>query len=178
LLNYSKRVILLLKYLKVGQIVSTHGVKGEVKVYPMTDNIKRFDDLKYCYLERNNEYIKIEVLGVKYIKQMVVLKLSDVNDMNEAFKLKNKFIYVDRQNAVKLPEDKYFIADLIGIEVYDLNGNMLGNVASIFSLKSNDVYEIKEKSGKTFLIPAIKDVIKSIDIENNKMTIELLEGLI
>ena len=168
----------MLKYLKVGQIVSTHGVKGEVKVYPMTDNIKRFDDLKYCYLEQNNEFVKIEVLGVKYVKQMVVLKLNNINDMNEAFKLKNMYIYVDRQNAVKLPEDSYFISDLIGINVFDTDGINLGNVSSVFSLESNDVYEIKDNNGRTFLIPAIKDVILSIDLENNKMTIKLLEGLI
>lgn len=168
----------MINFLKVGQIINTHGIRGEVKVYPLTDDVKRFSSLKKVFVRKDKEYIPIEVQGVKYIKNLVILKLSGIEDMNEAMRYKNVFLYVDRENAVELSEDTYFIADLIGIEVMEEDGRKLGNIVSVFSTGSNDVYEIKRENGKTFLIPAIKEVVKSIDIENRKMIVKLLEGLL
>lgn len=168
----------MVEYLKVGQISNAHGVKGEVKVYPLTDNIKRFSKLKFIFMKNHDEYIKIEIQGVKYLKDFVVLKLANIENMNEALKYKNEYIYVDRENAVKLPKDSYFISDLIDMEVNTNEGEYLGKVTSVFSTGSNDVYEIKSEIGKVILVPAIKDVILEIDVANKKMLIKLLEGLV
>lgn len=168
----------MVNYLKVGQIVNTHGVRGEVKVYPLTDDVNRFDNLKFVFIKSGKEYKKVNVEGVKYIKGMAILKLSGIESMNDAEKYRDVYVYVDRENAVKLPEDTYFIADLIGLDVITEQGENLGKISSVFSTGSNDVYEIKQENGKNILIPAIRDVVKQVDIENGKMIIELLEGLI
>jgi 16S rRNA processing protein RimM len=165
-------------YLKVGQIINVHGVKGEIKLYPLTDDIKRFSKLKFVYLESEGEYQKYPVEGVKYSNNLVILKLAAINDMNEALKYRDRYVYIDRDNAVRLPKDSYFIADLIGIDVYTIEGQRLGAIISVFPTGSNDVYEVKAEDDRTILIPAIKDVVKSVDIEGRKMTIELLEGLL
>lgn len=168
----------MVKYLKIGQITSAHGVKGELKIYPLTDNVKRFSKLSFVYFEVAGEYKKVEVQSVKYIKELVILKLNGINDMNEALKYKDAYIYVDRENAVKLPDDSYFISDLVDMDVNTLDGDYIGKITSVFSTGSNDVYDIKCLDGKSVLIPAIKDVIISVDVENKKMIIKLLEGLI
>lgn len=168
----------MLQYLKVGQIINTHGVKGEVKVYPLTDDINRFKKLKFLYIKQKDEYIKLEIEGVKYLKNFVILKLKGIDDMNNAERHKNIYLYVDRDNTVKLEEDSYFIADLIGLDVITVEGEVLGSITSVFETGSNDVYEVRKKDGKSLLIPAIKDVIKQVDIENGKMLVKLLEGLL
>lgn len=165
-------------YLKIGQIVNTHGVKGEVKVFPLTDDIKRFGKLKYLYMKQAEEYSIINIEGVKYFKNLVILKLEGINDMNEAMKLMDAYLYVNRENAVKLAKDTYFIADLVGMDVYALDDQRLGSIKDVFSTGSNDVYEIKKDDGKTFLIPAIKDVVMEVDVEKRRMRIQLLEGLL
>jgi 16S rRNA processing protein RimM len=168
----------MINYLKVGQIVNTHGVRGEVKVYPLTDDLKRFDKLKFVFIKSGDQYKKVQVQGVKYVKAMAVLKLSGIESMNDAEKYRDMYIYIDRENAIKLPEDTYFIADLIGMDVLDGSGNPLGKLTNVISTGSNDVYEIKPEAGKSFLIPAIGDVVKDVDVVNKKMVVELLEGLI
>ncbi|QCX32253.1 16S rRNA processing protein RimM [Caloramator sp. E03] len=166
------------EYLKVGQIINTHGVKGEVKIYPLTDDINRFKKLKYVFRKVDDEYIKVDVEGIKYVKQFPILKLSNIDTMNDAEKLKNEYIYVDRENAVKLPEGAYFIADLIGLSVVSDDNKYLGKLTDVFSTGSNDVYEITDDNGKKYYIPAIKDVIKIIDLIEGKMIINIIEGLL
>lgn len=168
----------MVEYLKVGQISNAHGIKGEVKVYPLTDNMKRFSKLKYVFLKPKDVYTKIEIQSVKYLKDFVVLKLANIEDMNEALKYKDEYVYIDRENAVKLPRDSYFISDLIDMEVTTDEGQYLGKIVSVFPTGSNDVYEIKSEVGKSILIPAIKDVVLEVDVDNKKMLIKLLEGLI
>lgn len=166
------------EYLKIGQIINTHGVKGEVKIYPLTDDINRFKKLKFIFRKVNDEYVKIDVEGVKFVKQFPILKLSNIDTMNDAEKLKNEYLYINRENAVKLPEDTYFIADLIGICVFSDDNKYIGKITSVFPTGSNDVYEIISDDGKKYYIPAIKDVIKLIDINERKMIINVIEGLL
>jgi 16S rRNA processing protein RimM len=168
----------MVEYLKIGQISNAHGIKGEVKVYPLTDDVKRFSKLAFVFLNEKDIYRKVEVESVKYLKQFVVLKLNGIEDMNQALKYKNVYIYVDRENAVKLPKGSYFISDLIGLDVSSNEGNYLGKIIDVFSTGSNDVYEVKSELGKSILLPAIKEVILQIDIENRRMLVKLLEGLI
>jgi 16S rRNA processing protein RimM len=171
-------VIFLIQYLKVGQIINTHGIKGEVKVYPLTDDIRRFKKLKFVLIKNHESYDRYDIDGVKFVKDLPILKLSKIDSMNDAEKYKNQYLYIDRENAVKLPEDSYFIADLIGLKVITQNNEVLGELVSVLPTGSNDVYEIKKEDGKTFLIPAIGEVILKVDIENRIMIINLLEGLI
>lgn len=168
----------MIDYLKVGQITNAHGVKGEVKVYPLTDNIKRFSKLEFVFFKSNEEYKKKMIQNVKYQNNFVIIKLEGVESMDDALRLKNEYIYVDREHAVKLPKDSYFISDLIDMEVTTVNGDYLGRIISVFPTGSNDVYEIKSDDGKPVLIPAIKDVIIEVDVDNKKMKVKLLEGLI
>lgn len=168
----------MIEYLKVGQIINTHGVKGEVKVFPLTDDVKRFSKLKFVYMKVKDEYLKVDIQGVKYFKNFAILKLKDIEDMNSAEKYKNVYLYVDRENSVALEEDTYFVADLIGLKVETMEGEVLGEIVYIFETGSNDVYEVKQENGKNILIPAIKDVVKNVDIKNGKVVINLIEGLI
>lgn len=166
----------MLQYLNIGQIVNIHGIHGEVKVYPLTDDINRFKNLKEVYLEIGGELKKMNVTQVKLLKNTAVLKLEGIDSTDEAQKLRNSYIKVERKKAVKLPKDSFFICDLIGIDVYDIEGNHLGQVADIFQTGSNDVYVVKSDA-KEILIPGLKSVFKEINIEDRKIIVELPEGL-
>lgn len=171
----------MIEYLKIGQITNAHGVKGEVKVYPLTDNQKRFSKLKAVFMMKNGTDSppeSVEITSVKYFKDFVILKLSGIDTMNDALKLKNEYLYIDREHAVKLPKDTYFISDLIGMEVTEQDGRALGKLTSVFPTGSNDVYEVKGTDGKTLLLPAIGEVILDVDVVNRKMLVHLLEGLL
>lgn len=168
----------MVEYLKIGQIINAHGVKGEVKVYPLTDNLKRFSKLKSIFMMHRGEYQNVEITSVKYLKEFVILKLVGTDSMDDALILKNQYIFIDREHAVKLPKDTYFISDLIGVEVVTDKGVNLGKITSVFPTGSNDVYEVKAENGKTVLLPAIGQVILDVDIENKKMLVNLIEGLL
>lgn len=133
------------KYFEVGQIVNTFGIKGFLKVKPFTDELERFEELKTVYICKKNEMKKVEIEEVKYHKQMVLLKIKDIDDMNEAEKYKGLFLKIDRKDAKKLPKDTYFIADLLGLDVYTDDGKYLGKVDDIFSTGANDVYVVKDE---------------------------------
>lgn len=166
------------KYLEVGQIVNTFGIKGQVKVKPFTDDIKRFDELKEIYIEKKNELNLFQIEQVNYSKNMVILKLKGVDKPEEAEKLRNCYIKIDRKNAKKLPKDTYFIADLIGLDVYTDENKLLGKVDDIYNSGSSDIYVVKDELGKQILLPAIKEVLKQVDLENGKIIVHLIKGLI
>ncbi|HHW00047.1 MAG TPA: 16S rRNA processing protein RimM [Clostridiaceae bacterium] len=166
------------QYLEIGKIINTHGVRGEVKVIPLTDNIERFDDLEWVFVDRSGNLERHNVLGVKYFRDLVILKLEGINNMNEAETLKGLFLLVDRENAVKLPEDTYFICDIIGCEVLEENGNTLGIVEDVLQTGSNDVYVVKGHNGREILIPALKSVVLEVLIEEKKIIVKIPEGLI
>jgi 16S rRNA processing protein RimM len=168
----------MVEYLKIGQIINTHGVKGEVKVYPLTDNIKRFKGLKQVWMESPDGYRVVKIEGLKFVKDFPIMKLEGIITMNDAEKLRDQYIYVDRENAVKLPKDTYFISDLIGIQVFTEDKKSLGTLTDVIPTGANDVYEITPPEGRSFLIPAIGDVVLDVDIEGRRMVIKLLEGLI
>ncbi len=166
-------------YLEIGQIVNTYGIKGFLKVVPFTDDITRFKKLKSVYIDIKGNLKEFTIEEVKYSKNMVLLKFKEIPDINEAEKYRNYYIKISRDNAIKLPKDTYFIADLIGLDVYDQNSNnLLGKVDDIFSTGSNDVYVIKDELGKQILLPATQEVIKLVDIENGKIFVNLIKGLI
>lgn len=165
------------EFFEVGQIVNTFGVKGQLKVKPFTDDIKRFEELKSVYICKKNEMIKVQIENVKYQKQSVLLKVKGIEDLTQAEKFKGLFLKIDRKDAKKLPKDTYFIADIIGLQVYTDEGELLGNVDDIFQTGANDVYVIKDKLGKQILLPSIPEVIKEIDLEKEKVVVHLIKGL-
>lgn len=120
----------------------------------------------------------LEIEEVKYQKNMVLVKFKGIETVEEAQKLRNCYVEIDRKDAIPLDEDTYFIADLIGLEVYSDEGNLLGKVDDIFNTGSNDIYVVKDEIGKQILLPAIKDVIKDVNITEKKITVHLLEGLV
>ena len=136
------------KYFEVGQIVNTHGVKGFIKVNPFTDEPERFESLKKVYICKKDELHEVEIEEVKYHKNMVLLKLKGIDNMNDAENLKGAYLKIDRKDAKKLPKDTYFIADLIGMEVYSDEGNLLGKLEDIFKTGANDVYVVKDELRK------------------------------
>lgn len=166
------------KYFEVGQIVNTFGVKGMLKVKPFTDDVERFEELKKVYICKKEKLEEVEIEEVKYHKDMVLLKVKGIEDMNEAEKVKGLYLKIDRKNAKKLPKDTYFIADLLGLEVYSDTGELLGKVDDIFRTGANDVYVVKNENGKQLLLPGIPDVIKEIDLEKEKIVVHLLKGLV
>lgn len=164
-------------YLRVGVIANTHGIRGEVKVYPTTDDVNRFDDLKEVILDTGKEHINLKVQGVKYFKNMVILKFKGIDNINDIEKYKGKDLLVTRENAVPLEENEYYIADLIDMEVYDESGDKLGVLFDVMQTGANDVYVIKLQSGKELLLPNIDDCILDVNIEEHKMKVHVLEGL-
>lgn len=164
--------------LQVGVITQTHGIRGEVKVFPTTDDVKRFKRLKETILDTGKEKMTLEIEGVKFFKQFVILKFKGIDNINDVERYKNKSLYVTRENAVRLRKDEYFIADLIDIEVFDEDDQPFGVLTNVIETGANDVYEIKMHDGREVLVPAIKECILSVDIEGRKMVVHLLDGLL
>ena len=164
--------------LQVGIITSTHGVRGEVKVYPTTDDPRRFRRLKEVVLDTGKEKMNLEIEGVKFFKQFVILKFKGLDNINDIEKYRQKSLYVTRKNAVRLQRDEYFIADLIGLKVQDEDGKELGTVKDVIETGANDVYEVEMTDGKSLLLPALKQCILNVDVENGTMQVHVLEGLL
>ena len=166
---------------QVGAITQTHGIKGEVKVFPLTDDISRFKNMKNLLLDGGRDgYINLEVENVRQQKNLVILKFKGIDNINDIEKYKGHGLFVTKENRVELKEDEYFIADLIGVSVYlDTDENtVFGEITDVLQTGANDVYEITMSLNKTVLVPAIKDCIKSVDMESKKMIIHLLDGLL
>lgn len=166
------------KLLQVGVISSTHGVRGEVKVFPTTDDVKRFKKLKKVILDTGREHLPLEVESVKFFKQFAILKFKGIDNINDIEKYKGKSLLVDRENAVKLRKDEYFIADMIGLQVFTDDGEEFGKFRDVLETGANDVYIIDSLKHGEVLVPAIKQCILDVDIENGKMVIHLMEGLV
>ena len=164
--------------LQVGAISSTHGVRGEVKVFPTTDDVKRYSKLKEVILGEGSMAPLLHVESVKYQKNMVIVKFKEYNSLNEVENLRGKNLYVTRENAVKLNKNEYFVADLIGLSVIDEAKNIKGTLKDVMPTGANDVYIIELEDGNELLLPAIKDCIKEVDISNGIMKVNVLDGLL
>ena len=164
--------------LQVGAITQTHGVRGEVKVFPTTDDPKRFKKLKKVLLDTGAELLELEIESVKFFKQFVILKFKGFDSINDIEKYKKKNLYVTRENAVKLAKDEYFIADLIGLEVYEEDGSLLGELKDVLTTGANDVYVVDGAKYGEVLIPAIKECILKVEMDEKRMEVHLLPGLV
>lgn len=166
------------KQLQVGVIASTHGVRGEVKVFPTTDDAERFKHLKKVYLDTGREQIPLEIQNVKFFKQFAILKFKGIDNINDIEKYKGKSLLIDREEAVPLEEDEYYIADILGMDVYTEDGELFGRLRDVMETGANDVYILDTKEHGEVLVPAIRECILDVDIREKRMRIHLMEGLI
>ena len=165
------------EYLQIGKIVNTHGVRGEVRLIPLTDDPRRFDDLEWVFVEKESTMVKYSINEVKYTKGSVILKLSGIDTIEAADALRGCYILVDRSNAVKLPKDSYFICDILGSTVADEKDEVLGQLVDVLQTGSNDVYVIKNDAGKELLLPALKSVVRGISLEQKRIDVTVPKGL-
>ena len=166
------------EFLEIGQIVNTFGIKGMVKIKPFTDDITRFDNLKKVYVETNKVRKIYEIEEVKYHKDMVLIKFKGIDKIEEAELLRNSYLKINRNDEPDLEEGTYYIVDLIGLDVYSDEGNLLGKIDDVFNNGSADIYVVKDELGKQLLLPAISDVVKEINFQESKMIVHILKGLI
>ena len=165
-------------FLKVGAVTAPHGVRGEMRVYPTTDDPDRFRSLEEVILQKDGRREPRKILSVKFSKNMVILKLAGIDSMNEAEKYRNWDLMVPREKAVPLGENEYYIGDLIGMEVSTEEGKLLGHIEDVMQTGANDVYVVTSEEYGEILIPAIRACIRKVDVEGNSMTVELLPGLL
>ena len=162
--------------LQVGIITATHGLKGDVKVFPTTDDPRRFRRLKEVILDDGKQQRELEIEGVKFFKQFVILKFKGLDAIEDVEKFRKASLYVTRENAVRLRKDEYFIADLIGLTVWDESGEKLGRLSEVISTGANDVYVVSG-GAREILIPAISQCILEVNVPEGNMKVHLLEGL-
>lgn len=163
--------------LQVGGIANTHGIRGEVKVFPTTDDPKRFCELDKVKLDTGRGYLELEIEHVKFFKQFVILKFKGINNINDIEKYKGKGLWITREQAVELEEDEYFIMDLIGIPVYNEDMQKIGCMKDVLTTGANDVYVIEKEDGRELLLPAIKECILEVNIQENYIKVHVMEGL-
>lgn len=163
--------------LQVGVITSTHGVRGEVKVFPTTDDPARFKKLKQVILDDGKQQIDLEIASVKFFKNMVILKFKGIDNINDVEKYRRATLLVTRENAVPLAENEYFIADLIGLSAVSDEGEELGTITDVLQTGANDVYVVTTPQKEEILVPAIRECILAVDLDARRMQIHLLPGL-
>ncbi|MGL5435196.1 MAG: ribosome maturation factor RimM [Lachnospiraceae bacterium] len=164
--------------LRVGVIASTHGLQGEVKVYPTTDDVTRFKELKTVILDLGDKTMTLNIQGVKFFKNMAILKFKEFNHINEIEKYKGKDLLVERDQAVELAPNENFITDLIGLRVITDEGADFGTLRDVLQTGANDVYVIETDDGKEYLFPAIPQCIQNVSLEEQTITVHIMDGLL
>lgn len=164
--------------LQVGVITQTHGIKGEVKIFPTTDDVSRFKKLKEVIMDTGRERITMEIEGVKFFKQYAIVKFKGYDSINDIEKYKRAKLYVTRDHAVKLQKDEYFIADLVGLNVVTDEGEPFGKMKDVLATGANDVYVVEREDGTEVLLPAIRECVKAVDMEQGQITVHIMAGLI
>ena len=173
MIDYSEKL-----YLKAGTITTTHGIKGEVKVFPSVDDPGRFSIYKDVYLKGRKGLIPVEIENVKFFKKMVILKFKDIDDISDAALLRDYDVMAKREDIAELKENQFFDVDIIGLKVYDESGSLLGEVCEVLHSSANDVFVIKGEKGKEIMIPSVKEFIRSIDIEEGRIVASPLPGML
>ena len=164
--------------IQVGVITQTHGLKGEVKVFPTTDDPERFEDLECVMADTGRSREKLFIDSVRYFKQFVILKFRDKDSIEDVQQLKSAKLLIPREEAEKLEPGEFFIADIIGMKVITDDGQTLGELSGVMQTGANDVYNVKTPDGKEILLPAIDSCILSVDTKNGIMTVHIMEGLL
>ncbi|MBQ3602059.1 MAG: ribosome maturation factor RimM [Lachnospiraceae bacterium] len=164
--------------LRVGVFANTHGIAGEIKVFPTTDDVQRFKKLKKVYLDAGKELLEWEIQNVKFFKNMVILKFKGINNINDIEKYKGKDLYVTREHAVPLEENEYFLCDIIGAKVVTEDGKDFGILKEILQTGANDVYVVEMENQQEVLLPVIKECVLDVNIEEKIVSVRLMPGLI
>ncbi|HZH93240.1 MAG TPA: ribosome maturation factor RimM [Tissierellaceae bacterium] len=165
-----------MEYTVIGKLTGTHGIKGDLKVFPLTDSTERFFELEKAYVGENK--IKVHVSGVKLHKGMVLLRFKGLEDINKVLDFKDEYLYVDEEDKVRLPENHYFISDLVGCRVYDKSETFIGELTDVIQNSANDVYVVTSDTGKEYLIPAVEAFIASVDVVEKIIIVDPIEGMI
>ena len=164
-------------FFRVGVIANTHGIRGEVKIFPTTDDVKRFDYLKEAYIDAGKEKIKVEVSNVRYFKNLVIVKFKGIDNINDIERYKGKDLLVTRENALPLEEGEYYLADIIGANVYTEYGILFGSLEDVIETGANLVYSVQHE-GKEVLLPVIDDCVKEVNVEEKKVIVHIMKGLL
>lgn len=164
-------------FFRVGVIANTHGIRGEVKIFPTTDDVKRFDYLKEAYIAAGKEKIKVEVSNVRYFKNLVIVKFKGIDNINDIERYKGKDLLVTRENALPLEEGEYYLADIIGANVYTEDGILFGSLEDVIETGANLVYSVQHE-GKEVLLPVIDDCVKEVNVEEKKVIVHIMKGLL
>ena len=167
-----------MQYIEIGKIVNIHGIRGEVKIYTYTDDINALKKLKIVYLDIKGNLKSFKIQSAKINKQFLILKLEGIDTPEEANKYREIYVKRERKPNENLGEDTFYIEDLIGLSVYDETSSLIGTLTEVLTPGANDVYVVKTEDGNEILLPAIKDVVKEVDIESKKMVVHIMEGLI
>lgn len=165
-----------MEFLEVGKIINTHGLRGDVKVIPWTDMPEDFEEIPVVYIRKKNDNEQLTVSKIKYQKNNLIVKFKELNNINQAEKYKGLVLYANREDLWELEEGVYYIADLIGLDVYDESGK-IGVLADVFNTGANDIYEVRREGKKNLLLPVIDEVVREIDLENKRITVHVMEGL-
>ena len=165
------------RMLRVGVITQPHGLAGDVKIFPTTDEPEKFDSLEKVYLQAKGEEIRLKIVRVRFFKQFVIAHFEGYNRIEDIQPFLKKDLWIRREDAVDLSENEYYIADLIGMQVVTDEGAAIGKIKDVITTGANDVYAV-DRCGQEILLPAIRECILSVDIENDIMTVHLMDGLI
>lgn len=160
----------------VGKIINTHGIKGNVKIFPYTDDPERFKDLDYLLIGENFKELRIADMFIQ--KGFVYVRFEGYEDINKILDFVNSNVYIYDKDRVKLPDDRYFISDIVNMEVHDLEGQLLGKVTDVIENLANDLFQVQNPNGKIFYLPARKEFIKEIDVDKRVIIIDPIEGLL
>ena len=163
--------------LEAGKIINTHGLRGEVKVVTWTDYPEVFEEIEFLYVHKKTGDERLDIKNIKYQKNNIIVKFAQINDIDEAEKYKNMILYVDRDQMPPLPDGMNYIVDLIGLEVYNEEGEKIGVIADVFNTGANDIYDVKREGKKNLLLPVIDDCVKEVDMENGRVIVNVMEGL-
>ena len=164
-----------MELVKVGYITNTHGIKGDLKIYPLTEDLERFNDDIDFYID--NEDNKVKIIKSRIYRGLVYIKLDKFDNINDVLKFKGKYLYIEEKDRLELPEDTYYISDLIGMEIVN-DGEVVGVIKDVLVNSYNDIYLCKTKNGKEFMIPAVKEFVKEINTKDKKIFVELIEGML
>lgn len=164
--------------LKVGVITTTHGVRGEVKVFPTTDEAERFLELDYVLLDTGQELRRLEIQNVKFFKNLAILKFKGIDNINDIEMYKGRDLWIPREEGQELAEGEYYVADLIGMQVVLEDRTVFGTLKDVMETGANDVYVINTKDKGEVLLPAIRECILDVNVEENTMTVHLMKGLL
>lgn len=166
-----------MEFLEVGKIINTHGLRGDVKIVTWTDYPEDFEEIEKVYVRRKTGDEVLTITNVKYQKNNIIVKFKEIADINEAEKYKNLVLFADREDLPELEEGAHYIADLIGLDIVDEEGELIGVLVDVFNTGANDIYDVKREGKKNLLLPVIDEVVKNIDLENKKITVHVMEGL-